>query len=214
MATAAANPAPTLRLRARGRRVPVLAAGLALVLGAVATIGALYLGAAGGKQYWAAATDLPAGVVLTPNDLVLIHASLSESQSAYITDQTNLDGQLLTSAVAAGQLLPANSVTGEAQAGMSNLVVQPTIAFSNRIRVGSIVEVWTATPTVSGLSTEPVRLLPAAEVYRVLANDSAIRAAAPGVELRVADSEVAGLLQAIADGSQLMLVSTADQGGQ
>lgn len=211
---AAVTATNTLRLRSRSKRTPLWAAGFALVIAGVATIGFLYLGGAGGKQYWSAAVDLPAGAVLRPSDLVPVHASFSESDSAYLTDQTNLDGQLLTQPVQAGQLVPAAAVTGEQTASLANVVVQPSAAFSSRIRVGSLVEVWVASKALDGLAVEPQLLLDRAEVYRIGSNDSAIRSAAPAVELRFDKLAVSGVLQAIADESSILLVSRADLGSQ
>lgn len=89
---------------------------LRLVLGVLLVLGSVLLGArivnsAGATTpVWAASSDLAAGTVLRPGDVVAVEVRLQKASEAYLATSVALDGRVLSSAVHRGELLPRSAL--------------------------------------------------------------------------------------------------------
>lgn len=111
-----ATPAPAAEARVPRRVQPPRWLDLRLVLGVLLVLGSVLLGArvvtsAGATApVWAASSDLAAGTVLQPGDVVAVEVRLQKASDAYLTTSVPLDGRVLSHAVHRGELLPRSAL--------------------------------------------------------------------------------------------------------
>lgn len=111
-----ATSAPAVEARVPRRVQPPRWLDLRLVLGVLLVLGSVLLGArvvtsAGATApVWAASSDLAAGTVLRPGDVVAVEVRLQKASDAYLATSVPLDGRVLSHAVHQGELLPRSAL--------------------------------------------------------------------------------------------------------
>jgi Flp pilus assembly protein CpaB len=94
---------------------------------------------------WSAATNLPAGVPLDPGDLVSTAVNLPADVTArYAGTNSDLTGLVLTRAIGAGELIPADAIAQAAGADQVEMTipVSPEHAVGGALRAGDTVDVF------------------------------------------------------------------------
>jgi hypothetical protein len=170
-----------------------LAAGLALLLGAV-LLGAKVVSAADATTpMWAAAHDLAPGSVLTDGDLTAVRVRLSEGAGLYLEEKTRPVGRTLSRPVSAGELLPQRALTATVPG--TTVTVPLSAANAPKITRGERVELWVTTRTCSA-----VPILDDVTVQEVQAGTGGAFAtgATQGVVVRVPPDQAQRLVGALA----------------
>ena len=211
--------APTTRAPA-ARRVEVprwtdtrLLVGVLLVLASV-VLGTRVV--ATGQQtqaVWAAARDLPSGVTLRPDDVVLAHVRLDDLAARYLLARAPVVGRSLRRAVSAGELLPASALGSTDAASTAHLLAVPVdgTRLPPGLGRGSVVDVYvTPRDAAGGSASGPTRrVLVGATVMDADDQDPGLRdpQAAVAVVLDVPDAAVPDLVAAVRSGDvDLVLV--------
>ncbi len=192
---AAHSPAGRRVQRPRWRDAKLMT-GVLLILASV-VLGARLIGSASRTTGWLSVTHaLPAGHVLVAADLRAVQAHLPASSDGryFASDPSPLIGKTLTSAVAAGELLPAAAVTAASKAD-SRIV--PVIVRSGRLpelAAGDRVDVYvlskvsgtSGTAGIAGTANgREVRVLTGAEFVA----EDVLNSGDTSVQLRVAPAE-------------------------
>ena len=142
-----------------------LLAGVLLILASV-VLGARLIGTASRTSGWLSVTrSLPAGHVLVAADLRTVQAHLPASSGGryFASDRAALIGKTLTSAVAAGELLPAAALAASNK-GESRIV--PLVVRSGRLpglAAGDRVDVYVLSKSAGATNGREVRVLTGAE---------------------------------------------------
>ena len=195
--------------------------GVLLVLGSVVVGTRVVASAQQTRPVWAAVRDLPAGVVLGADDLVLAQVRLDQVSARYLTGASPV-GRALVRPVGAGELLP-NGAVGDTGAGgdvggVLHLVSVPVqdAHYPPGLARGDQVDVYVTSRDVdSGGQTSAAgarRVLGGAVVVEVGGGSSALRdpGATVAVVVAVPDGSVPDLVGAIRSGDvDLVLVSGA-----
>jgi hypothetical protein len=138
-----------------------------LLIAASAAAGALMLRDAGTTtSAWAFARDLPAGAIITPDDLTTI--AVAELPSAYASATVDIVGRRLDRAASAGELVPIAAISADAASARMRLVtfaVEPHRAPID-LRRGHVVDLW-GTPEIESVLATPVLVLSALTVADV-----------------------------------------------
>jgi Flp pilus assembly protein CpaB len=211
--------APTTRAPA-ARRVEVprwtdtrLLVGVLLVLGSV-VLGTRVV--ATGQQtqaVWTAARDLPSGVTLHADDVVLAHVRLDDVTGRYLLAPAAVVGRPLRRAVRAGELLPASALGSAQDASTAHLLAVPVEGthLPPGLGRGALVDVYvTPRDTAGGAATGPTRrVLAGATVMATDDQSAGLRdpQAAVAVVLDVPGEDVPDVVSAVRSGDvDLVLV--------
>jgi hypothetical protein len=131
---------------------PRLVLGVLLVLGSV-LIGARVVSAADATvPVWAAAGDLAAGTVLTPDDLVRVEVRLDDVAGRYLAASTRPGGRTLARAVHRGELVPRSALDRPPALVQLALPVQAGYVPPGLDR-GRLVDVYAVSGNASATST-------------------------------------------------------------
>lgn len=188
--------------------------GIGIALTTCSVIGVVSLVSASDRttEVWAARAPLSAGDRVSANDLVLRSVRLGEADALYLSrNRMPSAGLLISRSVSAGELLPASAVGQQRGESVAPIVVAVTGQLPAAVKAGSVVDVWAASPAAarSGAFDAPTVMVDSATVVRILetrelmANGSDVE-----VELQVPRSEIAAVLEAIANASALSLIPT------
>jgi SAF domain len=129
-----------------------LVLGLVLVLGSV-LLGARVVSAADATvPVWAAAGDLAAGTVLTPEDLVAVEVRLDDVAGSYLAASTRPEGRTLARAVGDGELLPRAALSDPARLVQLALPVQAGYVPPS-LRRGQLVDVYAVADPALGAAS-------------------------------------------------------------
>lgn len=152
-------PAPPAPVRMRGpvpRRVrPPRWLDLRLVLGVLLVLVSVLLGArvVGAADttvpVWAAAGDLAAGTVLSPDDLVAVDVRLDDAADRYLATSTHPEGRALARAVREGELLPRSVLEDVPELDRIALPVQAGYVPPGLAR-GQVVDVYAVADPAAG----------------------------------------------------------------
>src|SRR3954468_13497919 len=133
---------------------------LRLVLGLVLVLGSVLLGARVGSAadatvpVWAAAGDLAAGTVLTPEDLVAVDVRLDDVAGSYLASSTRPEGRTLARGVGDGELLPRAVLAEPARLVQLALPVQAGYVPPS-LRRGQLVDVYAVAEPAPGAAAAP-----------------------------------------------------------
>jgi hypothetical protein len=201
-------PSPTAtRLRSPRWLDARLLAGLLLVLGSV-VIGARVVAAADDStRVWAAARDLPAGAVISADELVPVELRLERGGGRYVlADGEPPVGHRLSRDVGREELVPRAVLLAPDDPGDVRLVTVPVAQFHfpHNLRANERVDVYVTAKPRAGQEPSPPRLViegaRVADVDRTTARFGAAGSGA-GVVLAVQKSRVSQVVAAIQLGS-------------
>lgn len=147
------------------------------------------------------------GDVLSSDDFRVVDVALGAIAGEYLTPATLEPGVVAARTIREGELVPS-SATGDADAmRTTSIVIAIGAGVPEAVRSGSAVEVWAAPAKAEGRGFEAPRiLLSQATVAEVSKEDAMLSQEQASLELVIERSEVASVLEAIADGSALSIV--------
>ncbi len=191
-----------------------LLVGVLLVLGSV-VLGTRVVSAAQQTHgVWTAARDLPGGVTLRADDVVLEQVRLDDASGHYLEAGATVVGRPLQRSVSAGELLPASSLGPLDGATPVHLLAVPVEGthLPPRLERGSVVDVYVTPHDASGSggAATAQRVLAGATVADTDDGEGGLRdpQSTVTVVLAVPDGAVADLVSAVRSGDvDLVLVA-------
>lgn len=178
--------------------------GIALVAASV-LVGARLLGGADDTvEVWAAARDLPAGVPITEDDLVVHRVRFEDGEDRYLEVGDDLgDDQVLLRALGEGELLPAAALGEPDQELQEVPFAVAGTAVPPSVDAGSVVDVWIITSGNGGADKGEARRV--LDDVLVVAAPRADDSFGPSTERQIVvgvseDAQQVGQLLAAADG--------------
>jgi hypothetical protein len=207
------------RLTSRGRRAaldPRLLIGVGLVVASVAGVVSIVGAADRRVTVYAAADTLAPGDTVGPDDLLARQVALDDARSLYLSDQDVEAASLVATAVVRrGELIPRSAVGTQQGADSTSIVLELSGGVSASVVAGALVDVWSSTRIgadanlgTSGGFGPPIVLSADAIVVRVVEDDGIVSAGdGRSVEVLVDRTRIARLLEAIANGDAVAVVS-------
>jgi hypothetical protein len=198
--------------RRRFRFDPRVAIGLVLVAVSAAGVTGVVAGLSRTVSVYRAAEPLTAGARITAENLVPTPVRLGQEQRLYLTGTVPHDGFVVTRTIAEGEMVPLSALGSADSVDVAAVVVKLSTRVSASIAPGAVVDLWAA-PRKAGTTTEfgaPVVLVSGATVARVVPQQGIVAAGEQNtVEVQVPRTDVAAVLQAVADGAQLSAVAVS-----
>jgi len=193
--------------------------GVLLVLGSVVVGTRVVASAQQTRPVWATSRDLPAGVTLREDDLVLAQVRLDDASARYVGAGSSVAGRSLTRPVAAGELLPRSALDAGAARSPGHLLSLPvqTAHYPPGLGRGDVVDVYvtardlSATAQDAGSTGSARRVLSGATVVDTEDASAGLRdpAATVAIVLEVPDGDVPDLVGALRSGDvDLVLVGS------
>ena len=202
-----AFPLPSRRRRVPDPRVLV---GIVLVVASAAGTTALVTATTRTVSVYRAEQAIVAGQKVTADRLVATSVRLGEVQGAYLQGSLPAEGLVATRTVEAGEIVPISAVGTTAQLDTATVVLDLASPLADGVAAGTDVDLWSA-PRLEEAQERygpPVVLVSDAVVSRVATPKGLIAGAQKdSVEVQVPRDEVAGLLEAQADGSRISAVA-------
>ncbi|WP_395243700.1 hypothetical protein ACGGZK_16460 [Agromyces sp. MMS24-K17] len=188
---------------------PRLLIGIVLVAGSTIGVWALVSGLDDRIQVYATRDTATPGTRLEADDLDVRSVGIDEDAAAHYVQVGDLDvdGVVVTRTVGAGELLPTGAVGTGASVDVASIVVATRGPLAVGVGAGTRVDVWSAAALEHGAYDAPTVLVPGAEIAAVIEEDGLVGGDARQVELLVPRGRVAALLQALAAGDAIDLVS-------
>ena len=165
-----------------------------------------------GPVYAATRTIVP-GETVAGSDLRVVDVALGQVGDSYLAATSAAEGLVATRTISEGELVPAGAVGDAADARTTSLVIRIPSDVPASITTGARVEVWHAPPLDRETFDVPRILLPEATVAAVTRDDAMVGGANATLELVIARSDVAALLEAQSNGSMLSAVPVAGAAG-
>ncbi|QTX05224.1 hypothetical protein [Agromyces archimandritae] len=190
-----------------GMRVdPRLLIGVGLVVASALGVWALVASLDDSREVYVATGTVTAGTTLDSADLAVERVRLGANAERYLTPESLPEnGVIVTRTLFEGELVPASAVDDAERAGTATIVVPTRDAPASEIVVGALVDVWTAELGERGAVATPEVLVEAAEVSAV--GESSGMSSGSSVELLVPREKVSAVLEALAAGDVIDLVS-------
>ncbi len=198
---------------------------LRLVLGVLLVLGSVLLGARvvtaadATVPVWAAAGDLAAGTVLTPDDLDAVSVRLDAAAGAYLSTTTRPAGEVLGRAVRAGELVPRSALDPDADQVQLALPVQAGYVPPSLSR-GQLIDVYAVSDPAAGASQvvgDVSLVVSGAPVQAVSGRGEGVLSTATTtvqVVVAVPTGDVADLLAAIGGRALVVALRDSVEGGQ
>lgn len=179
---------------------------LSLLLAAVVVAALMLQKGSTTKVYLVANRDLGAGTVITQGDVRKTELSLGSQAAQYLSAVP--PGAVLSSPVLVGELIPRRAAVSTLPGAAKPLRITPSSPLSERIRVGSRVQLWFTAKTIGADTvTSAVQLLAAAEVLAIHPGESSMGRKIDDVELAVPTENLPAVITAIASSGFLSVVS-------
>lgn len=201
-----------LALTARRRRVPFdprVLIGILLVVGSVVGVVAVVKLTNRTAPVYTAVETLVPGTPLDPGAVRVTWVRLGDAGDRYLTALPR-DGAVVTRSVAEGELVPLSALGTASSVTDVSVVVPLTTRPAAAVVPGSAVDLWSAAKaTANGEKAPPPHVLVSGGTVVRLATATGILAAERGVtlEVQVPRDDVAGVLQAVADGESVSAVA-------
>lgn len=216
MNRSAAPGAPALRLQRPGWKDPRLVVGVLLVAGSVALGSWSVRVARQTEPVLVAATDLPAGHVVTAADLRTVEVALGETAERYLGPAAQLDGAVLARPVSAGELVPSALLVTETTTGLRTVAIGISGPLPADVLVGGLVDLWLLPgPTSGAVRGDEARAVPHVVAHGLDVTAVTTESGAFGsglgtgttVEVRVKEPELPQVLAALSADGTLALVA-------
>lgn len=205
---------PGARLRRPSWRDPRLGVGVLLVAASVG-LGSWVVSQAGATvEAYIARDVLVAGEQVTPEDLDVVQVQVADLHQTYLTPEDDLDSDTVAvRMVGAGELVPAGAIGSAAQVDLRPVTIPTAATSAATLHRGTEVDIWVARPdTEAGGNAQlaPEELLTGVHVAEVH-EDTALFAGTNQVHVQVlvAGADLAGVLEALSSGAEVILVPGA-----
>jgi hypothetical protein len=201
-----------LALGARRRRPfdPRVLVGILLVLGSVAGVVAVVAANDRTVPVYAATEPLVPGTRITADAVRVARVRLGSAEERYLAAPLPRDGVVVTRSVAEGELVPLSALGAASSVTDVSVVVPLTTKPAATVVPGSAVDLWAAAKAAaSGEKAPPPHVLVSGATVVRLATPTGILATDRGatLEVEVPRDDVAGVLQAVADGESVSAVA-------
>lgn len=195
---------------------PRLLIGVLLVAASVGGVYAVMSAADRTVVVYAAASTINPGDRIYLADLRATNVRLGEVTDRYLAAaDVPTDGLVVTRTVAAGELVPVSAAGSAASIRTASVVITSTGQLSTALAPGVVVDVWAASETEHGVYGPPVVLVGSATVVRVVESQGLIADRRGGtVEILVARSKIARVLEAVANGDALSIIPVSIPAGR
>jgi len=188
---------------------------LGIVLIAASVVG-VWLVVAAARQtapVYVAARTIVAGQRVTAADLRVADAALGAAAPTYLDPHTGLEPDAVaTRTIETGELVPLGAVGGAGDVHTTTVVVPSAQDVPESIRAGAAVEVWAAPQTERGRYDKPRIVVSDATVAAVAHDEAMVGASTAQLELVIPRSDVAELLDALANGAAVSVVPAGSAG--
>lgn len=179
---------------------------LSLLLAAVVVAALMLQQGSTAKVYLVANRDLGAGTLITQSEVRKAELSLGAQAAQYLSAVPL--GAVLNSPVLAGELIPARAAVASLPGVSKPLRITPSSPLSERIRVGSRVQLWFSARVVGAATVESaVQLLAGAEVLAIHSGESSMGRQIDDLELAVPAENLPAVITAMASAGFISVVS-------
>jgi len=199
---------------------PRLAIGLLLVVASVLGVVALVDAANASVEVLAARSTLTPGQRVHKSDLVPTSVRVGHTAALYLTpSDIPAAGLIVTRAVSAGELVAHTAVGSQAGKSLTSIVVSVGGTLAASIDAGSRVDLWSSAPAdaaadgegsapagAAGSFAAPTVLVSSAIVVRIVDQKNLVASSGSSVEVLLPKSQVAMVLDAIANGAVLSVL--------
>lgn len=187
---------------------PRFVVGVVLVIASVAGVVVLVGSVDSTVTVYAARSSFTAGERIDLSDVVEQAVRLDTVTDKYIVSgEFPEDGVVVTRTIAEGELLPVSAVGNVAGIRIASVVITVAGQLPKAVGAGTVVDVWAARESESGMFGPPSVLVSDATVVRLITTDGIIAGAnAVGVEILVPRTRTARILEAVANQDSLSLV--------
>lgn len=186
------------------RRSLILAIGL--LLAAILVAGALMQQGTNTKVYLVANRDLPAGTMLSAQDVRLAELNLGPEGSTYLAGFKA--GTVLSSSVSVGELIPARAAKSALSPATKPVRITPSQPLSSRIRVGSRIQLWFVPKSLSSeTQVSAIQLLGDTEVLAIHRGEQSMGKVIDDIEIGVSTENLNAVITAIASAGFVSVLS-------
>lgn len=199
--------------RARFTLDPRLIIGVVIVGASVAGVWAIVSAADETVPVFAASAALSPGDRIDAGDLETVRVRL-DAATLYLDSVPN-EGLVVTRSVGEGELVPLSAIGSAAGLRLTSLVLSVDGQLAASIGAGSIVDVWAAAESESGVFAAPTTIVAGATVVRLVQSQTIVGAGeTTAVEVLVPRSKVARVLEAIANDDAVSIVPASLPGSE
>lgn len=185
--------------------------GVLLVLGSVAGVVAVVASNDRTVPVYAAAEPLVPGSRITADAVRVARVRLGTATDRYLAAPMPSDGVVVTRSIAEGELVPLSALGAAASVTDASVVVPLSTRPAAGVGPGSVVDLWAAAKATAGADRKappPHVLVSGAIVVRTVAATGLLATdQAAALEVEVPRDDVAGVLQAVADGEAVSAVA-------
>ena len=180
--------------------------GIVLVVASAIGVWAIVREARTTSPVLAAAHTIVPGQAVTAADLVELEARLGSASERYLDPAALDEGMVATRTIQEGEILPAAAIGTADDVDLTTLVVRSALDVPAGIVAGSVVELWATPLTGPGEYGDPQVIVPHAVIAEVRSDESMVSRAGADLEVIVARTDVARVLEHVAGGSAMSAV--------
>lgn len=188
------------------RAVFRIIAGLVIAGSSAASVWLILVDNSSKTEIWMATKDLPAGAAVDSSSFRATEVDLGSSAGLYLSAGDFPQQAYVLGPVRSGEFIERANLASEVIDQRAPVVVYSNMPLSQGIVPGATVDVWAWFGQAEEQIIEPIKLVEAAEVAFVQADDSVFANAQTSVELWVPQTAVAEVLKAIGAEAKISLV--------
>jgi hypothetical protein len=190
---------------------PRFALGLLLIVASVVGVVSIVGAADSSVPVYAARESIAPGELIDSSDLVSTSVRLEGAGDLYLVpSDLGGDSVVVTRAVARGELVPLSAVGSESGVRLASVVVSVKGGLAASIDSGSVVDVWSARQTATGVFDPPAVIVAGATVVRLIESQGfVVDSSSQSVEVLVPRDDVARVLEAVANDDAVSVVPTS-----
>jgi len=201
------KPATKFRKPLRTKKNSMVAA-VVIVVASVLLINIAIKTLSGAHEYLVASAPAAAGTTMKELSTRTISLNLGEASQDYLAADSNLNGLVLTQAVAVGDLLMKRDVVAEDPSEQrAHLAITTKNALPTKLEAGTKIDLWSATNDGGGQYGEPQIIAKDIQVYSTTGGTSLFGETASKLEILVEQSMVKQILAAVLHADAMSVVA-------
>jgi len=153
-------------------------------------------------SYLVAATDLPPGLSLSSEHFTSVELDLGPIADNYVTEIR--PGSMLGDFVGQGELVSKRLIEPYRSSSLTSIRIQPKSQPAGAVQPGSLAALWQVIEVED--KSQPVLLVPAAQVTAVIEPDGLFASDSSEFELLISQEQTTEVIAAIASDSPLFIV--------
>jgi hypothetical protein len=192
---------------------PRFVAGVVLVVASVMGVWFFIDHATRGVTIYTAKHTIIVGDPVTSAELTPVHVRIGASAEHYLTpERLPKPGMRASATIMAGEFVSRSALTSVVQSRSDRVVVTVAGPLPSVVKPGRSVDVWAAATGAAAERVQPHVIAHDALVSAVMKRDGIVASDTLSVEVQVDTTEVGALLEAVADGDIISLVTDAAKG--